>query len=422
MVKGLSALGAAVVVLILAGVALFVYPYLPLNPPRADETGSTQQGIQQVVAANNQFAFEFYSNLSKSESGNIFFSPYSIFSALAITYEGARGQTAEEMKSVFHFPESSALRPNFAAVYNKVNAPSGEYELRSGNAIWVQYDYPILANYKNNVERYYGGKAAALDFVKEPEKSRQTINNFIAEQTRGKIKDIIPPGQIDELTRLIISNAIYFKGNWKWQFDKSQTHEGDFKITPTNVVKVQMMLMNPTSKRGIRHNFADLEKFQILELPYKGDKISMLILLPKQGYDVNDIDLSAEKLKEYKSKMNEMTFDIIEIPKFEFTRKYNLNNTLSSMGMPIAFDRNAANFSGIDGTKNLSVTQIIHQAYVKVDEEGTRAAAATIVQIGAGAALPPPPTVFIADHPFIFIIQEKETGAILFMGRIVDPR
>jgi serine protease inhibitor len=429
MVKGFSALGAAVIVLVLVGAALFVYPYMPKNPPKADDTGSTQQGIQQVVAANNRFAFELYSNLSKSENGNIFFSPYSIFAALGMTYEGARGQTAEEMKAVFHFPEPSALRPNFAAIYNKINGASSEYEMRTGNALWVQYDYPILADYKSNVERYYGGKAAALDFIKETEKSRQTINSFIEEQTNGKIKDLIPPGALNALTRLVLTNAIYFKGTWKWEFNKSETSEGDFK-TPQGAVKVQMMHMEPEEAK---FNYADLEKLQILELPYKGDEVSMLILLPKQGerydyrtgkmieynYSLEDIELTPEKLNEYKSQMQETKLDSIVMPKFEVENKYFMKNTLKDMGMPTAFT-GAADFSGMNGAGGLEISEVIHQSYVKVDEEGTEAAAATAVIMKITAVRQT--TDFIADHPFIFIIQEKETGAILFMGRIVDPR
>ncbi|MBN2422534.1 serpin family protein [Candidatus Woesearchaeota archaeon] len=418
-----------IVAVVAAGVVMFVFPYNPVQPPKADDVGSTQQGIQQVVNANNQFAFDLYSELVKDEEGNIFYSPYSISAALAMTYEGARGQTANEMKSVFHFPENNILQPNFAAIYNGINKGNKAYELRTGNALWAQYDYKFLDDYTSRVEQYYGGKVANLDFVKETEKSRQTINSFIEEQTNDKIKDLIPQGVLDPMTKLVLTNAIYFKGTWEWEFDESDTRDQDFKITKDNIVKTPMMYMDPDKAR---FNYADLKKMQILELPYKGEKISMLVLLPKQGeeydyetdeiinydYTLEDIELSSEKLNEYKSEMKEIKLDSIHLPKFEFDTKYFLVKTLSDMGMPTSFTFDA-DFSGMNGIRELFISAVIHQAYVKVDEKGTEAAAATAVIVGKMAAMPQ--NIFRADHPFIFIIQEKDTGNILFMGRVTDP-
>jgi len=421
------------VTVLFAGVAtaavLFLFPYQPDQPPRTDDTGSTQQGIQDVTDANNKFAFDLYSEMDKSEDGNIFYSPYSISAALAMTYEGAKGQTADEMKSVFHFPEKSILRPNFAAIYNNINKGAEDYELRTGNALWVQQDYPFLEDYTSRVEKYYGGKAANLNFVEETEKSRQTINSFIEEQTNNKIKDLIPVGFLDPITRLVLTNAIYFKGIWEWEFDKSDTREEDFKVFPDNIVKTPMMNMKPDKAR---FNYADLEELQLLELLYKGEDISMLILLPKQGedydsetgevitsnYTLEDIELSSEKLIEYKSQMQETKLDSISLPKFEFDTKYFMKETLSALGMPTAFSEDA-DFSGMTGERDLFISFVIHQAYVKVDEKGTEAAAATAVGMELTAVMPR--NVFRADHPFVFIIQEKETGNILFLGRVVDP-
>ncbi|MBU0722508.1 serpin family protein [Patescibacteria group bacterium] len=407
-------------IILFAGIAtaaaLFLFPYEPKQPPKADDTGSTSQGVQEVVNANNKFTFNLYSELKKSESGNIFYSPYSISAALTMTYEGAKGQTADEMKSVFHFPEISTLRPNFAAIYNKINKGAKDYELRTGNALWVQQNYPLLEDYTNRVEKYYGGKAANLDFAKETEKSRQTINSFIEEQTNNKIKDLIPSGVLNSLTRLVLTNAIYFKGTWEWEFDKSNTREQDFKITPSNVVKTPMMYMKP---KKARFNYSDLEDLQILELPYKGGKISMLILLPTENLDSIEPALTAEKLSEYKSQMQETKLDAIYLPKFEFDTKYTLNENLKALGMPTAFDLSSADFSGMTTTEKIWIDFVIHQAYVKVDEKGTEAAAATAVSGMIGSAMPR--NVFKADHPFIFLIQEKDTGNILFLGRVVNP-
>src|SRR3989338_5310244 len=417
MIKKIILIGIAVI--LFAGVAtaavLFLFPYQPDQPPIADDVGSTQQGIKDVANANNKFAFDLYSHLDKSENGNLFYSPYSISAALAMTYEGAEGKTAEEMESVFHFPESNILRPNFAAIYNDINKGTDDYELRTGNALWVQKDFSLLTDYANRVEKYYGGKAANLDFVKESEKSRETINSFIAEQTNNKIKDLIPSVFLHEMIRLVLTNAIYFKGTWQWEFDTADTHDGDFKITPTNIVKTPMMNMFP---KKTSFNYADTGDLQILELPYKGDKISMLVLLPSENLDAVESTLTAEKLKEYKSKMKETRLDSISLPKFEFDTKYFMKDTLSALGMPTAFSDNA-DFSGMNGRRDLFIDFVIHQAYVKVDEKGTEAAAATAV--GVGTTSVQPRNDFRADHPFIFLIQDKETGNILFFGRVVDP-
>lgn len=408
---------------------IFLYPYEPKQPPKADDTGFTQQGIQEVINANNQFAFDLYNQLindPKNKGKNIFYSPYSIFSALALVYEGAEGKTAEEIKSVFHFPENSVLRPNFAAIYNEINERNKDYELRTGNALWVQKDYNLLEDYKSRVEKYYGGKATNLDFVNEREKSIQTINSFIEEQTNDKIKDIIK--DLSPLTRLIITNAIYFKGSWEKEFNKEYTKEQDFKITPENIVKVPMMY-----RKGGYLNYFETEKMQILELPYKGDKISMLILLPKQyeeydyerkekivyNYTLEDIEFSLEKLNEYKSQMKKTDIDSIYLPKFEFETEYHMEETMKSLGMITAFSYNA-DFSGMRKEKDLFIDFIIHKAYVKVNEEGTEAAAATTVR-KMGSSAYPLRKIFRADHPFIFIIQQKDTGNILFIGRVIDP-
>lgn len=418
-----------IVAIVTVTVIVILFSHQTNQTPKADSTGSTQKGIQEVVNANNKFAFDLYSELDKSEQGNIFYSPYSISAALAMTYEGANGQTAKEIKSVFHFPENNILRSNFAAIYNDLNQKNKAFELKTGNALWVQNNFLLLKNYTSKVENYYGGKAANLDFVSKPEESRQTINSFIEQQTNNKIKDLIPEGLIDSMTRLVLTNAIYFKGTWKWGFSTSDTRNENFKITENNTVKTPMMHMNPNKAT---FNYADLDTVQILELPYKGEKISMLLLLPKQGEDfdretgkiirskhtLKDINLSFEKLNEYKSQMKETKLDSISLPTFEFDTKYSMGDTLSNLGMPSAFS-SGADFSGMTGNKDLFIGFVIHQAYIKVNEKGTEAAAATAVGMKLTSAMPT--NFFRADHPFIFIIQEKETGNILFMGRVTDP-
>jgi len=392
----------------------------PENPeeiiPAADDSKATNEGLGIVVDANNQFALDLYlkfkDNPEYSEN-NIFFSPYSISTALVMTYEGARGKTAEEMRSVFYFPEDDDMRRySFAKVYNLINKKDKKYKLHTANALWTQIDYPFLDEYLDLIEKYYAGKATNLDFVDETEKSRKIINGWVEDKTRNKIKDLIPAGILDADTRLVLTNAIYFKGTWLLQFNKEDTRQEDFKVIPEKTVKVDMM-----SIAGEEFNYAETDKLQILKLPYEGEDLSMLIILPKEN-DLNSLEdsLSLEKLNELRNTLTKQKVDVF-LPKFKFETKYFMEKTLIEMGMPSAFLN--ADFSGMDGTKDLFISNVIHQAFVEVNEEGTEAAAATGVVMKEVAIAEN--IIFRADHPFIFMIQERETGNILFMGRVFDP-
>lgn len=384
-----------------------------ISPPiKADDSGATVEGVNSVINANNQFALDLYLKL-EDEEGNIFFSPYSILVALAMTYEGAKGKTAEEMQSVFHFPEDEDIRrPSFAKIYNLVNKKNKKYELHTANALWAQKDYKFLDEYINAIKKYYVGKVTNVDFVNATESARLTINKWVEEQTNNKIKDLIPPGVLNALTRLVLTNAIYFKGLWVKQFDKKETREEDFRVSPEETVKVPMMSITREE-----FNYYETEKLQILELLYEGEDLSMLIILPKED-DLKSLEesLSLEKLSELRNSLSEQQVDVY-IPKFKFETKYFMAKTLKEMGMSTAFSGDA-DFSGMDGTKDLFIANVIHQAFIDVNEEGTEAAAATGVVMELKAAMP---TVFRADHPFIFMIQERETNNILFLGRVIDP-
>jgi len=398
-----------------------VTEYVPAIPqPNETEklhlAGDNPRTIQakNATSANNQFAFDLYNKFS-SDEGNIFFSPYSISTALAMTYEGARGKTTEEMQSVLHFPEDdSTRRTEFAGIYNQLNKPDKDYELSTANALWAQENYKFLDDYFNTVEQYYGGKVTNLDFVGDTENSRITINSWVENQTNNKIKDLIPQGVLDEMTRLVLTNAIYFKGKWAKQFDKENTREADFKVTPGKTIKVQMMSL---TGEEARFNYSETPELQILELPYDGGELSMLILLPKEGNLQTIWELlTGGNLTGWKNNLMEQEVNVY-LPKFTFETKYFMKETLEEMGMPTAFSMDA-DFSGMDGTKNLFISDVIHQAFVEVNEEGTEAAAATAVMVKYGISKK---IIFRADHPFIFIIQHKETGSILFMGRVSEP-
>ena len=386
---------------------------------KADDSKATPEGVIEVVNSNNQFAFDLYLKLKddpKYIESNIFFSPYSISVALGMTYEGAKGGTAEEIQSVFYFPEDKNIRqPSFAKIYNQINKVDKKYELHTTNALWAQKDYKFLEDYMNTIQRYYAGKVTNLDFVNDTENSRITINKWVEEQTNNKIKDLIPQGVLDSLTRLVLTNAIYFKGMWVKQFDKEDTIEEDFRISPDKTIKVPMMRL--TGEEAI-FNYAETEELQILEMLYDGEELSMLILLPKEN-DLKSLEesLNLEKLSELINSLGEQQVDVY-IPKFKFETKYFMDKVLKEMGMPTAFSMDA-DFSGMDGTDWLFIKQVIHQAFVEVNEEGTEAAAATGVVMELKAIMPG--AVFKADHPFIFAIQERESCNILFLGRVINP-
>jgi len=376
----------------------------------------SQNEANLLASATNQFAFELYLNLKDSE-GNIFFSPFSLSTAMAMTYEGARGRTAEEIKQVFHYPDNlEVMREEFAEIINLINKKDKQYELHTANALWAQKGYPLLTEYVSTVEKYYGGKVTDLDFARETENSRLKINRWVEEQTNNRIKDLIPPGVLNQLTRLVLTNAIYFKGNWENQFPKENTKEEEFMVTPEKKVKVQMM-----SIREKRFNYLENEELQLVELPYAGQEISMLVLLPKNDLTSLEPRLTASQLNEYKRQLRSEKIDIY-LPKFKFETKYMMGGKkgiLGRMGMPTAFSPAEADFSGINGRRDFYLSEVVHQAFVEVNEEGTEAAAATGLVVGVTMVVKK--IVFRADHPFIFIIQDRATGNILFMGRVVDP-
>ena len=383
------------------------------QPSKVDDSKATSENVNDVVGANNNFAFELFSKY-KSDEGNIFFSPYSISTALAMTYEGARGKTAEEMKNVFHFPDDELSRRSaYARLYNEINKKDKGYKLSTANALWGQKDFSFLKSYTDTIGNYYGGKIQNLDFKTETEKSRQTINNWVEGQTNNKIKDLIPKGILNPLTRLVLTNAIYFKGTWVKQFDKGKTKDEDFR-TKSGTVKAPMMRLTGNEAK---FNYSENDKLQILEMPYEGEELSMLIILPKD--DTANFDLTLEALNQLKGMLVEQRVNVY-IPKFKFDTKYFMSKTLGEMGMPTAFS-DEADFSGITLEEPLHISAVIHQAFVEVNEEGTEAAAATGVVLAAKSAMPSQVPEFRADHPFIFIIQQKETGNILFMGRVADP-
>jgi serpin B len=392
---------------------------LPAYIPATSDVG------KMVVEANNQFALDLYSELARENPGeNLFFAPWSISSALAISYEGARGTNADEIRSVFHFPDDDMTRWNgFSEITGGLNSGNSGYVLKNANALWAEETYPFLHSYITTAERYYSAHVTNLDFITRPDESRKTINRWVEEKTENRIQDLLPPDSIDSETRLVITNAIYFKGTWATQFKKENTAEDNFRVSPTTTVRVPMMKRTDASAK---YWYAETATVQVLGMPYAhqgGRELSMLVILPR------DDDLAAAEQLLDPGKLSELRQSLVYkqimvyFPKFKLEAGYQLRDTLSEMGMPSAFIPGQADFSGMDGSTSLVISDVFHKTFVEVNEEGTEAAAATAVPHSMGASDPGIITipVFRADHPFIFLIQDSENGNILFMGRVMKP-
>ncbi len=407
-----------------------VSPAVPAQPVESATTSApivlpqaTEQDIDAVIIGNNAFAFDLYDRLA-GENQNLFFSPYSLDSAFAMVYEGARGATAGQIGAVFGFPAASTVRePAFKALNAGLNQPNSTYALSVANALWLQKDFALLPSYTDVVSQVYGGKASLVDYVSDPQSAVDTINAWSALQTHDKIPEILTLAHVNNDTRLVLTNAVYFKGTWKSPFDKSATHTAHFnvggshKTPPTG--DVQMMEQND------HFSYAETDSLQALEMPYEGDKLAMLVLLPKATDGTESIEkgLSSDSLSAIRSHMTRREVDI-SFPKFTFSTSYTLNDDLKALGLVDAFS-DAADFSGIVAPNQggLTISTVIHKAYIAVDEQGTEAAAVTaIVAVGTSAMVDPlPPVTFTADHPFIFIIEDVQNGNILFIGRVDEP-
>ncbi len=365
--------------------------------------------------ADNRFAFDLFSMYAEKE-GNIFFSPYSISTALAMTYEGARGRTAEEIREVFYFPENITLmRASQAATYERLNPQDAEYELSTANALWTREGRPFLEEYLQTVETHYRGKATELDFAGDPDGSRVIINDWVEDQTNQKIEELLPKNSIKTDTAIVLTNAIYFKGDWMMQFDPSLTEEADFYVTPSRTESAEMMAL-----KGERPNYAETDELRAVELPYNGSDLSMLVILSKGNLSDLERSLDSEDLYDIRQRLHSARMDVY-LPKFKLEEKYEMGRDLVAMGMPTAFSP-GADFSGMaEDAEYFFISEVFHKAFVDVNEEGTEAAAATGVVIRETAVVLEEPEPFRADRPFIFLIQERETGRILFMGRFSEP-
>jgi serpin B len=373
--------------------------------------------IAAIVKSNNSFALDLYSKLAK-DPGNLFFSPYSISSALAMTYAGARGETAKQMSNTLHFSlAAEKLHPAISDLMGTFNTGGKNYQLSVANALWGQTGYKFQPDFLNITNKYYGAGFKEVDYVNDGarEQTRQTINKWVESKTNNKIKELIKPKILTALTRLVLTNAIYFKGKWETQFDPKRTKEMPFYVTPDDQIPEFPMMRRTGDFKYTENNQA-----QIVELPYTGGNLSMVILLPKPNSGMAKLEGALGNIPAWISQLSKQKIKVI-LPRFKLEKDFLLNGKLQELGMKDAFNESTADFSGMTPGRKLYITKVIHKAYVEVNEEGTEAAAATAVVMGTKSAQVDKPVVFRANRPFLFLIRDLRSGTILFMGKLVDP-
>lgn len=370
--------------------------------------------IQAVVTGNSEFALDLYKKIGETETNkNIFFSPFSISTALSMTYAGAKGNTAKQMADTMHFRLTpSDQHAAFGELSAALNSSGKGYKLEIANALWGQQGYAFQLEFLSLIQKYYNGGFNTVDFEGQTEMARGTINRWVEQKTNDKIKDLLPKGALTTDTRLVLTNAIYFKGDWATKFKPEMTKPASFNIGPSETVTVPMMYQNG------RFRFAEMDGVKLLEMPYVGGDLSMIVVLPKAGMEELGQALDPNRLNEWLSKATEQEVNVF-LPKFKFEAEYQLKDLLAGMGMVDAFALPPADFSGISGYKDLYITKVIHKAIIEVNEEGSEAAAATAVVVGTKSFIVK--TEFKADRPFLFLIRHNATGSILFLGRVMNP-
>ncbi|XP_026083776.1 leukocyte elastase inhibitor-like [Carassius auratus] len=396
--------------------------------------------MEGLSAANTQFSLNLFKKISGGNaSGNVFYSPISISSALAMVSLGAKGNTAAQMFKVLGFtnpPKPGAATPaphvkedqihsSFNKLMSELKKPGAPYVLSLANRLYGEQSYQFVEKFLNDTKSYYKAELEEVDFMKKSEAARANINKWVEKNTQEKIKNLLPQGSVNDATKLVLVNAIYFKGNWEKKFPKEATRDGQFKLNKAHTKPVKMMHQESKFPLG----FIPELNSQVLELPYVGKNLSMLIILPNKiqdettGLQKLEKALTYEKLMEW-TKPNKMLQEQVQVslPTFKMEETYDMKSLLISMGMEDVFNEQKVNLSGMSPNNDLVVSKVIHKAFVEVNEEGTEAAAATgVVILGATALKPEDPKIFIADHPFLFFIRHNPSNSILFYGRFCSP-
>ncbi|MGH2607265.1 MAG: serpin family protein, partial [Anaerolineales bacterium] len=377
--------------------------------------------LSAFASGNTAFAFDLYRILAAGED-NLFFSPYSISVALAMTYAGAAGDTASQMAGTLHFTlPPDRLHPAFNAYSLDLQARAEQpdegtpFELSIANSLWGQRTFPFRPEFLDLLAENYGAGMRLVDFAADPEAARLAINQWVSDETREKIQDIVPSGAIDTLTRLVLANAIYFKAAWLHPFEGDATTTEPFHRLDGSSVNVSMMHQDEA------YGYAVREGYRALELPYQTGDMSMVIILPDEGqFKTVEEALSPERIQEI---VGDLTYGPVTLsfPRFTYESVFRLNETLQDLSMSDAFDPDRADFSGMDGSRDLSIGSVLHKAFVSVDENGTEAAAATAVIMHLASAFADEPITFTVDRPFIYLIRDGQTGSVLFVGRVMNP-
>lgn len=384
---------------------------------RVEDPSVGQSSLATQVSGNNEFAISLYNYLSGTQNGNFLYSPYSISIALAMTYAGADGETKTQMADTLKYAlPDSELHSVFNYIDQKLNSRSegeAKVELSVVNAIWGQKEFKFLDGFLDTIAENYGAGLRLLDFEKSAEQARKTINEWVSDNTNDRIKDLIPSGGVDSLTRLVLTNAIYFNASWANPFDEEMTKNGTFTLLNGDKVTVDMMHQTE------HFNYFEAEGYRVIELPYDGNELSMYIIIPDEGnFSQFESEFNAGNISSLTDNMEYKNVSLA-LPKFSFESSFNLNDALSTLGMPEAFT-SSADFSKMTGGKDLFIGNVFHKTFISTDEAGTEAAAATAVVMTL-TGMPELPVEVTIDSPFIFTITDNETGANIFLGRVCDP-
>ncbi|XP_007522251.1 leukocyte elastase inhibitor [Erinaceus europaeus] len=379
--------------------------------------------MEQLSTANSRFAVELFRTLSeKDPAGNIFFSPYSIASAMAMIYLGAKSSTAAQVAKTLHFDEVKDIHSRFQSLNADINKRGASYILKLANRLYGEKTYNFLPEFLSSTQKMYGAELASVDFQRASEDARKMINEWVKGQTEGKIPELLAAGVVDNTTKLVLVNAIYFKGKWQEQFREEATTEAPFRLSKKDTKVVKMMYQ----KKKFPLGYIEDLKCRVLELPYKDKELSMIILLPDdtedEFMDLKKIEeqMTLEKLQEWTKPKSMSLIDVhVYLPKFKLEESYTLNSHLASMGVVDLFNSNKADLTGMSGVRDIFISKIVHKSFVEVNEEGTEAAAAT-GGIATFCMLMPEET-FRADRPFIFFIRHNPSDTILFFGKLSSP-
>lgn len=379
--------------------------------------------MEQLSSANSLFALELFRTLNESNpTGNIFFSPFSISSALAMVFLGTKGSTAAQLSKTFHFDSVEDIHSRFQSLNAEVSKRGAAHTLKLANRLYGEKTYNFLPEFLTSTQKMYGADLAPVDFQHASEDARKEINQWVKGQTEGKIPELLAVGVVDSMTKLVLVNAIYFKGLWEEKFMKQDTTDAPFRLNKKNTKSVKMMYQK---KKFFFGYISDL-KCKVLEMPYQGGELSMVILLPEDIEDEStglkkiEEQITLEKLREWTKRENLENIDVhVKLPRFKIEESYILNSNLGRLGLQDLFNSSKADLSGMSGSRDLFISKIVHKAFVEVNEEGTEAAAAT-----AGIAtfcMLLPEEEFTADHPFVFFIRHNPTANVLFLGRVCSP-